>query len=90
LDKSEQPHRSATGAGAPAERGARTRPRRRGLRTFQAFEVTEFRWLFGSTVSGTLGYQMQSVALGWLVYLLTGSALYLGIITTTQAVCQTA
>lgn len=32
---------------------------------------------------------MQSVALGWLVYILTGSALYLGIITTTQAVGQT-
>lgn len=69
---------------------ARTGRRRLSLTTFSAFRVVSFRWFFASTVSGTLGYQMQSVALGWLVYLLTGSALYLGIITTAQAVCQTA
>ncbi len=63
--------------------------RRTGLTTFAAFQVPSFRWFFSSSVTGTLGFQMQAVALGWLVYLLTGSALHLGIVTTTQAVCQT-
>lgn len=65
------------------------RPRRIELTTFSAFQVPSFRWFFGSSITGVLGFQMQAVALGWLVYLLTGSALYLGIVTTTQAVCQT-
>lgn len=37
---------------------------------------------------GVIGFQMQAVALGWLVYLLTGSALKLGLITSVQAVTQ--
>lgn len=70
--------------------GIRSGARRwRQLGTFSSLQVSSFRWFLGSTLSGTLGYQMQSVALGWLVYILTGSALYLGIITTTQAVGQT-
>jgi MFS family permease len=56
--------------------------------TFAAFAITPFRWLFLSTITGVLGYQMQAVALGWLVYLLTGSPVRLGLITTVQAVCQ--
>ena len=57
--------------------------------TFSAFRVVSYRWFLGSSVTGVLGFQMQAVALGWLVYILTGSALDLGIITTTQAICQT-
>ena len=64
--------------------------RRFTLTTFSAFRSIPFRWFFLSSVVGTLGYQMQGVALGWLVYVLTGSALYLGTITTVQSVCQTA
>ncbi len=64
--------------------------RRFTLTTFSAFRIISFRWFFLSSVVGTLGYQMQGVALGWLVYVLTGSALYLGTITTVQSVCQTA
>lgn len=84
----EHPRAPRTGA-APVDH-TKVLPTRRRLNTFGAFQIVDYRWLFGSTVSGTLGYQTQSVALGWLVYLLSGSALYLGIITTTQAVCQTA
>jgi len=77
-------------AAPPAEVAPAIRPRRARIDTFGAFQVIPFRWLFASTITGTLGYQMQAVALGWLVYVLTGSPLYLGIITTTQAICQTA
>ncbi|MCL5946435.1 MAG: MFS transporter [Chloroflexi bacterium] len=65
-------------------------PVRRGhLGTFAAMEIAPFRWLLLSTVTGVLGFQMQAVALGWLVYQLTGSAVSLGLITTVQAVSQT-
>ena len=64
--------------------------RRLTANTFNAFEVPAYRWFFLSSTAGTLGYQMQGVALGWLVYILTGSAVHLGLITTTQAVCQVA
>ncbi len=63
--------------------------RRFTLTTFSAFRVAPFKWFFLSSVVGTLGYQMQGVALGWLVYVLTGSAVYLGAITTMESVCQT-
>jgi MFS family permease len=63
--------------------------RRFALTTFSAFRVAPFKWLFISSVVGTLGYQMQGVALGWLVYVLTGSAVYLGAVTTTESICQT-
>ncbi|HUZ02857.1 MAG TPA: MFS transporter [Thermomicrobiaceae bacterium] len=70
------------------------RPVRLGRRltsnTFSAFEVPAYRWFFLSSIAGTVGYQMQGVALGWLVYILTGSAVHLGLITTTQAICQVA
>lgn len=58
--------------------------------TFAAFSIGPFRWLLLSSVLGVLGYQMQAVALGWLVYLMTGSAVRLGLITTVQAIFQAA
>ncbi|HET9014508.1 MAG TPA: MFS transporter [Thermomicrobiaceae bacterium] len=64
--------------------------RRLRANTFSAFEIPAYRWFFVSSTAGTLGYQMQGVALGWLVYVLTGSAVNLGLITTTQAICQVA
>ena len=62
---------------------------RSGLSTFSSLTVGPYRWLLSSTVSGTLGYQMQAIALGWLVYVVTGSAVALGLITSMQAICQT-
>lgn len=75
----------------PPSRSSTLHPvdRRVAVKTFSAFRVIPFRWLFMSSIIATLGYQMQGVALGWLVYILTGSALYLGTITTVQSVCQT-
>lgn len=60
-----------------------------GFSTFGSLSVAPYRWLFSSTISGTLGYQMQAIALGWLVYVVTGSAVALGLITSMQAICQT-
>ena len=62
--------------------------RRFTLTTFSAFRVSAFKWLFISGNVGTLGYQMQGVALGWLVYVLTHSAVYLGAITTMESISQ--
>ncbi|MCL4545820.1 MAG: MFS transporter [Chloroflexi bacterium] len=64
-------------------------PLPRHTATFVALEIAPFRWLLLSTITGVLGFQMQAIALGWLVYLLTGSAVSLGLITTVQAVTQT-
>ena len=64
--------------------------RRFTLSTFDAFRVVPFRWFLLSSVTGTLGYQMQAVALGWLVYILTGSAVHLGLVTSAQAICEMA
>lgn len=69
--------------------GRRIFGRRLNLTTFSAFSIIPYRWYMVSTMTGTLGYQMQGVALGWLVYLLTGSAVHLGLITTIQAVGET-
>ena len=63
--------------------------RRFTLTTFSAFRVKPFRWLFTSAMTGTIGYEMQVVALGWLIYVLTGSAFYLGAVTTMQSITQT-
>lgn len=81
---------SPSAADASAQPSAPAPKPRGGIGTFGAFDLVSYRWFFASTVSGTLGYQMSTVALGWLVYIVTGSALYLGIITTTQALTQTA
>ncbi|HET9014509.1 MAG TPA: MFS transporter [Thermomicrobiaceae bacterium] len=64
--------------------------RRVTLSTFDALHVRPFRWFLVSSVIGTLGYQMQAVALGWLVYVLTGSAVNLGLVTSAQAICEMA
>lgn len=63
--------------------------RRFTLTTFSAFRVRPFSWLFTSAMAGTIGYEMQVVALGWLIYALTGSAFYLGAVTTMQSITQT-
>jgi MFS family permease len=74
---------------APSAATALSVPRPRSFSTFDAMEIPTFRWFLLSTVLGVLGFQIQYVALGWFVYLLTGSALFLGLITSVQAVCQT-
>ncbi|HUZ02856.1 MAG TPA: MFS transporter [Thermomicrobiaceae bacterium] len=82
------PHPAETPITQPAPR--RIIRRRVTLSTFDAFKIVPFRWFLLSSVTGTLGYQMQSVALGWLVYVLTGSAVHLGLVTSAQAICEMA
>ncbi len=55
---------------------------------FAALAISSFRWLFLSTMCGVIGFQMQQVAMGWLVYELTHSALKLGLVTAAQAITQ--
>jgi hypothetical protein len=42
---------------------------------FVAFEFRDFRLFQASALVSTIGLQMQSVAVGWQVYALTGKAL---------------
>ncbi|MCL4507955.1 MAG: hypothetical protein M1296_00350, partial [Chloroflexi bacterium] len=62
---------------APAHEARPAMPLPRHTATFVALEIAPFRWLLLSTITGVLGFQMQAIALGWLVYLLTGSAVSL-------------
>ena len=59
-----------------------------GSGPFPSLGIRSFRWLFISTMCGIVGFQMQNVAMGWLVYMLTHSALKLGIVTSAQALAQ--
>jgi len=45
-----------------------------------AFASRDYRFFFASRVLSALGHQMEVVALGWLVYEMTGSAFALGLI----------
>jgi len=49
-------------------------------RPLSAFTFRDFRFFFASRVLSALGHQMEVVALGWLVYSMTESALALGLI----------
>ncbi len=51
---------------------------RRGL--FQALRFPNFRWFFAGQVFSMTGHWLQQVALGWIVYEMTGSAFLLGAI----------
>ena len=45
---------------------------------FEAMRIREFRWLWLAGLASAVTFQMGTVAQGWLVYELTGSALMLG------------
>ena len=47
---------------------------------FSAFKIRDFRLLWLGLLISRIGSEMQVVAVSWQVYLLTGSALSLGII----------
>ncbi|HLI51096.1 MAG TPA: MFS transporter [Thermomicrobiaceae bacterium] len=57
--------------------------------TFHAFQTRAYRWFFASSTVSVIGFEMQGVALGWLVYQLTHSAVALGLVTTMTAICET-
>jgi len=48
------------------------------ISAFSALRSRHYRWLWLGGLAGSAGFQMSSVAQGWLVYRLTGSALALG------------
>ena len=54
-------------------------PRGRFERTFSALRYRDFRLLWFGAFTSTTGSFMQTLAQGWLVYTMTGSALLLGI-----------
>jgi len=47
---------------------------------FRALRFRNFRWFLTGQICSATGSWMQQVALGWLIYQLTGSAFYLGLI----------
>ena len=49
-------------------------------RTFQAFRYRDFRLLWLGAFTSTTGTWMQLVAQSWVVLQLTGSAFYLGLV----------
>src|SRR5205807_6361755 len=54
-------------------------PRGRFQRTFSALRYRDFRLLWFGAFASTTGTFMQTLAQGWLVYTMTGSALLLGV-----------
>lgn len=66
---------------APSER-----PRQRPERATAALKHRDFRLLWSGQFISTLGTQIQTVALGWHIYLLTGSALQLGLLGLMRAI----
>jgi MFS family permease len=55
---------------------------RRWRGAFEALRIREFRWLWLAGLASATTFQMGTVAQGWLVYELTGSALILGWVST--------
>ncbi len=53
---------------------------------FQALRSRDYRWFWLSRLAGDTALWVQGVAIGWLVYDLTGSALYLGMVGFAQAI----
>lgn len=65
----------------PADAPVQAPARRRGaLAGFAPFSSAGFRFLFAGTTLTMAGYFMQMVAQGWLIYDLTGSSTWLGIV----------
>jgi len=63
------------------ESAARAAPRFAGLKTaLRAFRYRNYRLYFGGQGISLTGSWMQQVAMGWLVYRLTGSAFSLGVV----------
>jgi len=55
-------------------------------RTFSSLQIRGYRWYWMSNLVGFLGFQMQMVARGWLIYDMTDSPFLLGVVTAAWAV----
>ncbi|MDZ4246376.1 MAG: MFS transporter, partial [Dehalococcoidia bacterium] len=56
------------------------RPAAQPVRTFTAFQHSDFRWMWAGQLISVAGSNMQLVAINWHIYLLTGSPVALGLI----------
>jgi len=63
-----------------AKKGARSLPFAGFKSSLRAFRYRNYRLYFGGQGISLTGSWMQQVAMGWLVYRLTGSAFYLGLV----------
>ena len=61
------------------------RPSSPVARTFAALRVAQFRYLWAGTAAGQTAFWVQIVAQGWLAYELTGSAVFLGVVSAAAA-----
>jgi MFS family permease len=66
--------------------GVRKLTHPRNWATFDALKVRNYRWLWIGRLASSTTFQMSSVAQGWLVYQLTGSAFALGWVSSGWAV----
>lgn len=62
----------------PIKASAEAAPRRFRFQTFSSLRYLDYRYLWTGTLMMSAGQWVQQVALGWLVYELTGSAVLLG------------
>lgn len=67
---------------ATFEADAASPPRRvlREIRTFESFRYRDYRYFFSGALLSNIGSWTQTVALGWVIYALTGSSSSLGIV----------
>src|SRR5438552_18841467 len=65
-------------------RAAAREPRRQ--HALATLRHRDFALLWGGTFVSTVGDQMQAVAIAWHIYVLTGSALQLGLVGATRAI----
>ncbi len=72
--------------GVPGEAVGPAAPRPLGGQTFRTLRIKNFRLLFSGTIISQTGDFLQLTAQGWLVLVLTGSPLSLGIVGFAQAV----
>jgi len=62
--------------------------RRRWGSTFDALRTPNFRWYWLGRLTSLASFQMHTVAQGWLVYELTGSALSLSWVSSSRSIAM--
>src|SRR3954451_2434349 len=83
----ERPLGAPAGAvGHDAARAATDPARRRGLGTFDALRVRDYRLLWTGSLISNIGTWMQMIGQGWLVLQLTNSPFWLGLVSFASAV----
>ena len=80
-DRTPEPQAPLPADTATCEADVSSPPRRfvRGLRTFESFRYRDYTYFFFGALFSNVGTWMQSVALGWLVWDITGASSQVGI-----------